>query len=88
MSFSPLGLPEYLLAALEKQKFTKAYPIQEMAIPAVLEGKDLLGIAQTGSGKTASYVLPILANQEKVTKHVARHVSVLVLVHLLMHLTR
>jgi ATP-dependent RNA helicase RhlE len=80
MSFSPLGLPEYLLAALEKQKFTKAYPIQEMAIPAVLEGKDLLGIAQTGSGKTASYVLPILANQEKVTKHVARHVSVLVLV--------
>lgn len=80
MSFSPLGLPAYLLTALEKQKFTKAYPIQEMAIPAILEGKDLLGIAQTGSGKTASYVLPILANLEKVTKHVARHVSVLVLV--------
>lgn len=80
MSFSPLGLPDYLLTALEKQKFTKAYPIQEMAIPAILEGKDLLGIAQTGSGKTASYVLPILANQEKMTKHVARHVSVLVLV--------
>jgi ATP-dependent RNA helicase RhlE len=80
MSFSPLGLPDYLLAALEKQNFTKAYPIQEMAIPAILEGKDLLGIAQTGSGKTASYVLPILANLEKAAKHVARHVSVLVLV--------
>ncbi|WP_020538881.1 DEAD/DEAH box helicase [Lewinella cohaerens] len=80
MSFSPLGLPAYLLDTLEKQKFTKAYPIQEMAIPAVLEGKDLLGIAQTGSGKTASYVLPILANLEKVTTRVARHVEVLVLV--------
>lgn len=80
MSFSPLGLPAYLLTALEKQKFTKAYPIQEMAIPAILEGKDLLGIAQTGSGKTASYVLPILANLEKMTTHVARHVEVLVLV--------
>ncbi len=80
MSFSSLGLPDYLLASLEKQKFTKAYPIQEMAIPAVLEGKDLLGIAQTGSGKTASYVLPILANLEKMTTRVARHVEVLVLV--------
>jgi ATP-dependent RNA helicase RhlE len=80
MSFSPLGLPAYLLDALEKQKFTKAYPIQEMAIPAIMEGKDLLGIAQTGSGKTASYVLPILANLEKVTTRVARHVEVLVLV--------
>jgi ATP-dependent RNA helicase RhlE len=80
MSFSSLGLPDYLLASLEKQKFTKAYPIQEMAIPAVLEGKDLLGIAQTGSGKTASYVLPILANLEKMTTRVARYVEVLVLV--------
>ncbi|WP_367390090.1 DEAD/DEAH box helicase [Lewinella sp. LCG006] len=80
MSFSPLGLPAYLLAALERQNFTKAYPIQEMAIPAVLEGKDLLGIAQTGSGKTASYVLPILANLEKSTTHVARQAEVLVLV--------
>ena len=62
MSFSSLELPKYLLKALEAENYAKPYPIQEMAIPAVLAKKDILGIAQTGSGKTASYVLPILVN--------------------------
>ncbi len=62
MSFASLGLPQSLVQKLLKQDFTKPYPIQEKAIPAILSKKDVLGIAKTGSGKTASYVLPILAN--------------------------
>lgn len=60
MPFTSLGLPKYLIKTLLKQAYTKPYPIQELAIPAILERKDVLGIAKTGSGKTASYVLPIL----------------------------
>lgn len=80
MSFSSLNLPEYLLNALAKQQYTAPYPIQEKAIPTILAKKDLMGIAQTGSGKTASYVLPILANIDQIPVPKARHVSVLVLV--------
>ncbi|MDZ7881314.1 MAG: DEAD/DEAH box helicase [Saprospiraceae bacterium] len=60
MSFSELGLSEALLTIVKKHNFPTPYPIQIAAIPAVLSGKDVLGIAQTGSGKTASFVLPIL----------------------------
>jgi ATP-dependent RNA helicase RhlE len=60
MSFVSLGLSRDLLHALEKQFYTNPYPIQAQAIPEILKGNDLLGIAQTGSGKTASFVLPIL----------------------------
>jgi ATP-dependent RNA helicase RhlE len=80
MPFTILGLPKYLTSALTKQKFIKPYPIQEQAIPAILKRKDVLGIAQTGSGKTASFVLPILANLKGLDKPKNRHVSVLVLV--------
>ncbi|MDG1334076.1 MAG: DEAD/DEAH box helicase [Crocinitomicaceae bacterium] len=80
MSFSSLELPKYLLKALERENYAKPYPIQEMAIPVVLQKKDLLGIAQTGSGKTASYVLPILVNLEGVETPGDRHPSTLVLV--------
>lgn len=80
MSFSSLGLPKYLLDALEHQKFDKPYPIQEKAIPAILKKKDVLGTAKTGSGKTASFVLPILANLKDVPKSKDRHIPVLVLV--------
>jgi len=80
MSFSTLGLPKYLLKSLENQGFSKPYPIQEMAIPAVLNKKDILGIAQTGSGKTASYVLPILMNLAGVEAPSDRHANVLILV--------
>ena len=80
MPFSSLGLSPSLLKALAEQNYTQPYPIQQEAIPAILNRKDVLGIAQTGSGKTASYVLPILMNlQGKITSK-NRHVNVLVLV--------
>ncbi|RZM08478.1 MAG: DEAD/DEAH box helicase, partial [Sphingomonas sp.] len=56
MSFSDLGLAEPLVRALEAKGYTTPTPIQAQAIPAVLEGGDLLGIAQTGTGKTAAFV--------------------------------
>lgn len=80
MSFSSLELPKYLLKALERENYAKPYPIQEMAIPAILAKRDILGIAQTGSGKTASYVLPILVNLEGIETPSDLHVSTLVLV--------
>ena len=80
MSFSSLGLPKYLLKALERENYVRPYPIQEESIPALLEKRDLLGIAQTGSGKTASYVLPILINLEGIETPSDRHPSTLVLV--------
>ncbi len=80
MPFSSLGLSPSLLKALAGQNYAEPYPIQQEAIPAILNRKDVLGIAQTGSGKTASYVLPILMNlQGKITSK-NRHVNVLVLV--------
>ena len=60
MSFQALGLSEPLLKTIAEQNYTQPYPIQKEAIPAILKGKDILGIARTGSGKTAGFVLPIL----------------------------
>ncbi|KTD35378.1 ATP-dependent RNA helicase RhlE [Legionella moravica] len=60
MSFSSLGLIEPLLKAVEESGYTQPSPIQTQAIPAVLRGTDVLASAQTGTGKTASFVLPIL----------------------------
>lgn len=60
MSFSKLGLSESLLQAIADQGYETPTPIQEQAIPAVLAGKDLIASAQTGTGKTASFVLPII----------------------------
>ncbi len=80
MSFASLKLSSHLLNSLEKRGFKKPYPIQEQAIPAILDGKDVLGLAQTGSGKTASYVLPVLMNLEKQTAIKNRHINVLVMV--------
>ena len=59
-AFTDLGLAEPLLRALAHQNFTTPTPIQAQAIPLVLAGDDVLGIAQTGTGKTAAFVLPIL----------------------------
>ncbi len=81
MPFSKLGLTDALLKPLAEQKYTQPYPIQQQAIPAILEGKDILGIAQTGSGKTASFVLPILQMlQDGVGSTKNRHVRALVVV--------
>ncbi len=80
MPFSSLGLSPALQKALADQNYTKPYPIQTEAIPAILEGKDILGIAQTGSGKTASFVLPILEQFQTQTSSKNRHIKALVLV--------
>src|SRR5574338_873466 len=58
MSFSRLGLSQPVLRALAEKQYSNATPIQVQAIPRVLEGRDLLGIAQTGTGKTAAFMLP------------------------------
>jgi ATP-dependent RNA helicase RhlE len=59
-TFTTLGLAEPLLRALEKARFVEPTPIQTAAIPHLLAGRDLLGIAQTGTGKTAAFALPML----------------------------
>jgi ATP-dependent RNA helicase RhlE len=59
-SFSDLGLNASILKALADKGYTNPSPIQAQAIPGVMEGRDLLGIAQTGTGKTAAFALPIL----------------------------
>ena len=60
MSFKSLGLNNALLKAIEKQGYDTPSPIQEKAIPLILEGKDVLASAQTGTGKTAGFSLPML----------------------------
>ncbi|MDQ6684707.1 MAG: DEAD/DEAH box helicase, partial [Pseudomonadota bacterium] len=60
MSFDSLGLAEPLLRAVHEAGYTTATPIQAQAIPAVLSGGDVMGGAQTGTGKTAGFVLPLL----------------------------
>jgi superfamily II DNA/RNA helicase len=64
MSFSELGLSPKVLAAVEASGYTTPTPIQAQAIPHVLAGRDVVGIAQTGTGKTASFVLPMLTRLE------------------------
>ena len=59
-SFSDFGLHHLLLKALHEKKYTAPTPIQMQAIPPALEGRDILGLAQTGTGKTAAFLLPIL----------------------------
>jgi ATP-dependent RNA helicase RhlE len=78
MSFKSLGLSETLLKTIAEQNYTQPYPIQQEAIPAILKGNDILGIAKTGSGKTASFVLPILEWFQ--TKGAPRNRSIRVLV--------
>jgi len=60
LTFKELGLSAPLLKAIQEQGYTKATPIQEQAIPVVLQKKDILAGAQTGTGKTAGFTLPLL----------------------------
>ena len=60
MTFADLGLSDELLRSVSESGYDEPTPIQRAAIPSVLMGKDLIGIAQTGTGKTASFVLPML----------------------------
>lgn len=80
MSFKALGLPRTLVEILEKQEYKAPYPIQKVAVPVILKGRDVLGIAPTGSGKTASYVLPVLSRLQQSKEAKNRQVDVLVLV--------
>lgn len=79
MPFSSLGLSEALLLKIASKNYDTPSPIQKQAVPAILKGKDLLGIAQTGSGKTESFVWPIL-NSLKIQEEKSRLIDCLVLV--------
>lgn len=69
MTFENLNLIEPLLKALKQEGYTSPTPIQEQSIPMLLQGKDLLGCAQTGTGKTAAFSLPILQMLYKTDRH-------------------
>ena len=82
MLFSELGLSAELLRATEKQGYLEATPIQQQAIPHILEGRDLLAGAQTGTGKTAGFTLPLLQRLQNSEPqgHNKRRVRALILV--------
>jgi ATP-dependent RNA helicase RhlE len=79
MLFNQLGLSAELLRAVERQGYREATPIQREAIPHILEGRDILASAQTGTGKTAGFTLPLL-QRLKNTKPGKRRVRALILV--------
>ncbi|WP_025820844.1 DEAD/DEAH box helicase [Shewanella marina] len=79
MSFASLGLPESILKAVAKQGYTTPSPIQAEAIPAVLQGRDVMAAAQTGTGKTAGFTLPVLTLLAKGIKAPAKQVRTLIL---------
>ncbi|HBF51555.1 MAG TPA: RNA helicase, partial [Massilia sp.] len=60
MSFATLGLSDAIVRAVTEQGYTTPTPIQAQAIPVVLQGRDVMGAAQTGTGKTAGFTLPLL----------------------------
>ena len=65
MKFSELNLEDSVLRALDAMNFQECTPVQEHTIPVLLEGKDLIGVAQTGTGKTAAYLLPVSISSAK-----------------------
>ena len=67
MKFNELNLDESVLQALDAMNFKECTPVQEHTIPVILEGRDLIGVAQTGTGKTAAYLLPVLNQLNKGT---------------------
>lgn len=81
MTFETLGLKDSILRALKAEGYTVPTPIQAQAIPHVLKGKDLLGCAQTGTGKTAAFALPILQllKEKQQTPNGYKHIRSLIL---------
>ena len=77
MTFSEFNLHDDLLAGVDAMNYLKATPVQEMAIPKILAGRDLIASAQTGTGKTAAYLIPLL---DKISHADHDHTSTLVLV--------
>lgn len=76
MSFESFSLDARIRAGIQSAGYSAATPIQQQAIPAILAGRDLIGIAQTGTGKTAAFMLPIL---QRLTTHAGRGVRALIL---------
>lgn len=81
MTFNDLNIIPAILKALSKENYTAPTPIQEQAIPAVLAGRDLLGCAQTGTGKTAAFAVPIiqLLSEQPIRPQAKRHIRSLIL---------
>ncbi|WP_439152586.1 DEAD/DEAH box helicase [Winogradskyella sp.] len=79
MSFKSLGLSEPILKAVSKKGYETPSPIQQKAIPSILEGKDILASAQTGTGKTAGFTLPMLHKLAENSYHKHRSIRALVL---------
>src|SRR5580698_1572734 len=81
MTFNELKLIEPILKTLETEGYKNPTPIQEQAIPIILKRKDLLGCAQTGTGKTAAFAIPILQilHAEKNESNTARAIKALIL---------
>jgi ATP-dependent RNA helicase RhlE len=80
MLFSELGLSAELLRAIDKKGYQEATPIQQQAIPLILEGRDLLAGAQTGTGKTAGFTLPLLQRMQNSARQEKGRVRALILV--------
>jgi len=89
VSFNNLQLIEPLLKALQQEGYEKPTPIQEQAIPMILQRRDLLGCAQTGTGKTAAFAIPVLqlmhqqkqteVHQQSINRRERRNIQTLVL---------
>jgi ATP-dependent RNA helicase RhlE len=81
MEFTELNLIEPILEALKEEKYTTPTAIQAEAIPIILQGRDLLGVAQTGTGKTAAFAIPILQllKESEVTTHKRRKIRALII---------
>lgn len=73
MTFHELGLNTSILKSIEEFGFTKTTPIQAAAIPLILEGRDVIGSAQTGTGKTAAFALPVLHRLEQIRSDLKPH---------------
>jgi ATP-dependent RNA helicase RhlE len=76
LKFNEFNFNETLLEGLDAMGYDKATPIQEQAIPAILANKDLIACAQTGTGKTAAYLLPIL---HKIAEQKSSHIDTLII---------
>ncbi|MFH0261914.1 DEAD/DEAH box helicase [Vibrio barjaei] len=79
MSFESLGLSTPILRAIQELGYEKASPIQEQAIPAIIEGKDVMAAAQTGTGKTAGFALPLLERLNSGQRVKGNHIRALIL---------
>lgn len=78
MYFDELPIEDELLDGLDAMNFTECTPVQEKAIPAILSGKDVIACAQTGTGKTAAYILPLL-NNLLTDNHNPNHINALIM---------